>query len=446
MQINRWIKAPVVLAIIAVALPVAAQASPLPDAPLAPVQAQSSAVPPSAPIPAVPAPVAKPDVVPLAKGAEGLAVGPGGFLKIGLLLQAWYQVKDLKDTVATPGRTTDTWSNAFRLRRAEIQVKGELMPRRIGFGLMVDPAKLAESKDATLTVDVTVPDGFATKDADGYLLKPDGRRILDADGNPMKTLKGSVKARQSAATFSILQDFWISVLTDYADIVVGQFKTPISWEGFNSSGALLFAERALVSSAFGDRRDLGVRIDKRFRYFYYNLSLFNGAGANTLEFDHRKDLAARVEVTPLKWLMLGGAVQATLRPQGRDENAKDRFEADFRMDIAPVVVQAEYLYARDWDATLKRLVAGQGFYVAAAWNIVPEWQVAARGGMLDEDVRDLAPGRRTRVWEFTGGLHWMPLGHAANLKLDYSYFQPTQTTDTWKGIQHQVVLAGQVRF
>jgi len=384
--------------------------------------------------------------VPLAKSAEGLAVGPNGFLKIGLLLQAWYQVRDVKDTQSTAGTTKDTWTNALKLRRAEFSVKGELMPKRLAFGLMIDPAELAETKDTTLTVDVPVPDGMVAKDKDGYLLKPDGTQVLDTAGKPIKSLTGTTKAKQSAATFGILQDFWISVLTDYADIAVGQFKIPVSWEGVNSSGALLFAERSLVSSAFGDKRDLGVRIDKRFKYVYYNLSLFNGAGANTYEFDHRKDLAARIEITPLPWLMFGGVAYATLRPAGKDDNAKERYEADVRLDTHGFLFQAEYIRARDWDATLKKLVTGQGFYAAAAYSPVPEWQIAARGGMLDEDVKGLTPKTRTRVYEVGAGLHWMPMGHAANLKLDYSFFTPTHTTDTRKGIEHQIVLAGQVRF
>ncbi len=440
---SRRIPALALLLTLAASSPAVAQTVPAPS-PDSPAAKPDAAAAPAAP--ATPAPAAKPDAVPLAKTAEGLAIGPGGFLKVGLLLQAWYQVKDLKDTVTTAGKTKDTWSNAFRVRRAEIHLKGDLMPKRIGFGLMVDPAKLFESKDTTLTVDVPVPDGLAPKDADGYLLKADGTQILGADGKPMKSLKGTVKAKQSAATFSILQDFWINVITDYADLYVGQFKTPISWEGFNSSGALIFAERALSSSAFGDKRDLGIKIEKRFKYVYYNLSLFNGAGANNVEFDHRKDLAARLEVTPLKGLMIGGAMQATLRPAGNDTDAKDRFEADFRLDTHGVIVQAEYIYARDWDATLKKLVAGQGFYGAVAYSPVPEWQIAARGGMLDEDVKDLTPKTRTRVWEAGAGVHWMPLGHAANLKLDYSFFKPTHTTDTRKGDEHQIVLAGQVRF
>lgn len=429
------------------AFPAAAQTAPAPDA--------AKPENPTTPAPAAPAPAAtpapaeapkKPEAVPLAKAAEGIAIGPGGYLKLGLLLQAWYQVRDVKDTVTTAGKTKDTWTNALKLRRAEIHLKGELVPKRLSYGLMIDPSKLMESKDTTVTVDVPVPDGLLPKDADGYLLGADGKQILGSDGKPMKSLKGSTKVKQGPSTYGILQDFWVGVLTDYADIAVGQFKIPVSYEGFNSSGALLFAERALASSTFGDKRDLGLKIDKRFKYFYYNVSLFNGAGANTFEFDHRKDLAARIEVTPLPWLMFGGVAYATLRPHGKDANAKDRFEADVRLDTHGFLFQAEYIYARDWDATLKRLVPGHGFYAAAAYSFVPQWQIAARGGMLDEDLKDLDPKKKTTVWEFGAGLHWMALGHNANLKLDYSFFKPDHTTDKWKGTEHQLVLAGQVRF
>jgi len=340
-----------------------------------------------------------------ADAADGLAIGTGGWLKVGLLLQAWYGASQ-KD---------GDWTNAFRLRRAEIHVKGDLVPGWLRYGLMVDPAKILRGEDKTV-------------------------EVVDDAGNVI----GTAKVRQAPAVHSILQDFWIGLTTRWADVSVGQFKTPISWEGYNSSSALLFTERALVARTLGDRRDLGLKVEKRFRYVSYFVGLFNGEGANQTDLDNAKDVAARVEVTPLPWLMIGGMAYATLRDQWSEPGVRDVFEADLRIDHKPVLFQAEYLRARVWDDARGAVVTSQGFYAAFAGYPLDVLRLAVRAGLYDEDVDDVDPSR-TAVWEGSAGIHWLPRGDAANVKLDYHVFVPTRDTAKRRN-EHQVVLAGQVKF
>ena len=73
----------------------------------------------------------------------------------------------------------------------------------------------------------------------------------------------------TGASTSILQDVQLTYMTDYADISIGQFKIPVSLEGAGSASKLLFPERALISRAFGDKRDLGLKVEKKFEYFSY---------------------------------------------------------------------------------------------------------------------------------------------------------------------------------
>jgi hypothetical protein len=215
----------------------------------------------------------------------------------------------------------------------------------------------------------------------------------------------------------------------------------------------LFAERAMISRAVGDKRDIGLKIDKKIGPVYYQVSLWNGAGQNSIDTDQDKDIAARFEFYPLALakieggsLMIGGALYMTMRTANESPLAKDRWEADLRLDWKPILVQAEYIRARDYDATGVG-VTSQGFYAAFAGWASDNWQLAARFGGVDQDLSGTLADK-TWVWEAGGGLHWYPLAkapHALNLKLDYFVTIP-KTESAKNRLEHQAVLAAQVRF
>lgn len=67
------------------------------------------------------------------------------------------------------------------------------------------------------------------------------RRKLDVEGQlPAPEAPGSVTAAQPNGPTAILQDLNITFSSPYADVTVGQFKNPVSYEGFHSSSKLLF--------------------------------------------------------------------------------------------------------------------------------------------------------------------------------------------------------------
>ncbi|HYO95079.1 MAG TPA: porin, partial [Polyangiaceae bacterium] len=205
---------------------------PTPLAPVPAAQPLDAPLPAAAPEPqpawAAPAP-AQP-VAPVStavepEGEEELApdrvtVGKnGGFWQPGLLLQAWGMVRHLdNDDADVPD--TQTW---FRIRRAELKMKGEIVPDLVAYQVMIDPAK-------TIFRSATVPVTPRT------------------EGDPSP---GNVSVRQPGNDASILQDVYITFLSDYADVSIGEFKIPVSLEGYGSSSRLILPERALVSTTFG---------------------------------------------------------------------------------------------------------------------------------------------------------------------------------------------------
>jgi len=203
-------------------------------------------------------------------GPAKIAVGKAGqgFFQPGILAQGWFVLEHGNGV---------TGLSTFRLRRAELIAKGEILPKRVGYQIMVDPAKVRE---------------FGTTTVAGP---------PDAMGNPT-----TVTIRQPITAVSPLQDFYITFLTPYLDVSLGQFKIPVSWEGYNSSGRIIMPERASVSVLYGDRRDTGLRLWKTFPKWGYSAGIFNGPGLNNLDNNNQKDVALRLEAYPIKGLTIAG--------------------------------------------------------------------------------------------------------------------------------------------
>jgi hypothetical protein len=393
------------LAAVAAALTIGAAAAAEEPAGAAPPSAQATeGAPPTAPAPRVAPPSEKPAEAPPPKR---LTVGTGGFFQPGLLLQGWVLVD----------RSTETTST-FRLRRAELAAKGEIVPGLIGYGLMIDPAKVLELQDKTLSVSNQDP----------------------GPSDPSKP--ETVTVKQPVSAVSMFQDFFVTAMTPYVDVSLGQFKIPVSWEGYNSSAKLLFPERALVSRESGDKRDLGLRLAKSFKHFGYSAGVFNGAGQNNFDTNNDKDVALRLEGYPVEGLVLAGAVYATVGE--RSSNVKDRYEADVRFERGPLLVQAEYIRAHDIGKAAPATDT-RGFYGAMAWTFLDVLQPCLRVGYLDPDVhRDIDPtvaGGKDEVWQIDAGLNYYVRKNEAKLQLSYSRFQ----YDT-RAANNEVILAGQVSF
>lgn len=317
-------------------------------APVAPAPAIDAAAPAPAPLAVAPAEVLPPPVpeIPL---PTKLAIGKEGFWQPGALLQFWaFGSNQGGDTATT-----------MRVRRAELRVKGEIVPKLFGFNVMIDPARVLESNSS--------------------LALPNGAGNVNV-------------ANQGAVT--IMQDYMITFMSEYADVSVGQFKIPLSYEGYNGSSKILFPERALVSRRFGDQRDLGIKVEKKLGKIYYQAALFNGDGQNRLDTNAQKDAALRLEVTPVEGVMIGGVGYAGLTNR-ETSPTKDRLEADFKLDMANFLLQAEYIHG--WDGpTAAARTESAGVYATIAYTFMERMQPLFRIGRFDPNVRGNAPGGAQR--------------------------------------------------
>jgi hypothetical protein len=405
----------------------AAPAAPAPLPPAPPPPVAVAAAPEAAPAPVVADAAKKEEKSDI---PDKVAISKTGFFQPSLNLQAWAIAEHLGNA-----RTDkDAWASSFRIRRAEVKAKGEIIPKTVSYMVMFDPARLLDLK--------TTPVNNTTTAADGTMTTTPVNTLGTASAYGGSTIL-------TGASTSILQDVQLTYMTDYADISVGQFKIPVSLEGSGSASKLYFPERALVSRAFGDKRDLGLKIEKKFEYFGYLAGVYNGAGQNNLDGNDQKDLALRLEAYPIKDVTL--AVVGYTSVGDRDlPGTKDRIEGDLKVEKNNFLLQAEAI--RGWDVTgtvaAHKKIEGQGFYVLAGYTFFDQLQPVVRIGSIDPEVGvdehgATAIDKNDELAAYEFALNYYLKKHDAKVQLSGSFFDPEQRVSK---TTFDLILASQVAF
>jgi hypothetical protein len=363
------------------------------------------------PLPAEPPAPPTPVTAPVAPAVEAapptrLAVGKRGFWQPSAQLQFWSYGQ------STELKGEQDLTVGFKLRRAELRVKGEIVPKLFAFNVMVDPSRALEF---------------------------DNKQLVVASPDPSTPSPGSVTTAQPNGPVTILQDVVLTFISEYADVSVGQFKLAIGYEAYNSTAKLVMPEFALVTRYFSARRDLGVKVDKKLgKYFYYRVDLLNGAGQNRLDNDDQKDGAARFEAYPVDGLTLGAAGYAGLNRRNSSAS-KDRVEADLKLELAGALLQAEYIHG--WDGATGNddpaRAEAHGFYAAAGYKVTPRLQPLLRVGYLDPRV-GAEPAQPTlandRVWTYEAGVNYFVEGSDLELQLSGGVFDYRHVASVYQGI------------
>lgn len=206
----------------------------------------------------------------------------------------------------------------------------------------------------------------------------------------------------------------------FARLRVGQFKVPFSQENLVSSKDLLTVERALpvLNLAPGrdtgnNGRDIGLQVDGSIvrgdgrPLFDYTVGLFNGAGINRRDDNHRKDAAVRVVAHLARGLWIGGEYYTGAT--GVSQTEKERAAAEFFFHRASLTAQGEYIWGHD-GGTHKR-----GSYTMVAYRFRPRWEGVFRFEELEPDK--VATGDDTRAYLI--GVNWY-LNDWVKFQLNYS--------------------------
>lgn len=297
-------------------------------------------------------------------------------------------------------------------------MRGRILPRVVGYQVMIDGAKLLRGSDTAVAVGNQQPAPRDTTEVE------------------------TVTIRTSAGDTAPLQDAYITFFGTHVDVSAGQFKIAVSYEGLQPSTQLLLPERALVSRYYGDRRDIGIKLEQRGACGGSVLALYDGQGPNQVDSNLQKDIALRVEECPVAGLLLGAVGYAALGQRSLP-GTQDRAEADLRLDAGRVVVQAEYIHG--WDRNmLGTRIEGHGAYAAGAVTLVQSVQVAARIGFLDPDVHsgNTSTGT-TEVTHVETGINAVIRTTGVRFQLGYGLFVPALSTVRPR---HEVTLSTQIAF
>ncbi len=353
-----------------------------------------------------------------------------GYLQVGAYLQAWalydYQ-KGLGSDVS--GQAVDS-KFGFRLRRAQIKLKGQLVPEKVEYGVVLDALKtLRFAEGDTVTVGEDSVTEYEPKGVSG-----------------------------ERADVGMLQEFWVTFKLCLADVSIGQWKSPIAREGSQPNASLLLPERAASTRYFGDEYMLGVRLAKEFEVtdtqaLKYSLQLLNGRGlANRVDNNRQKDLALRLEYSPIEELMVGGAGMISVG-QRDQETTRDAVEGDVKLETSGLLVDGQLVFSRGRDGSeVNRWRESLGGFVGVSYTIAKTLQPVVRVGFVDVDERvDRAdmpldkllgfPDDQVRTYEL--GANYLVSGNDVKLSLAYGYFD---FDDPNLSSRHQAIFQTQLSF
>jgi hypothetical protein len=433
-------------------------------APSAIVLDANAALPPPAPVaipPAPPPPVERAPVPPPRAAAEPpaetlpkkIAIANSGWLQIGLLVQGWFAIEDaralVRPRVDDADKKTSTWDTTayFRLRRAQLKIFGSIVPNAVDYLVILDGAKTLAASEVKTSLD-----GGAATTTTGYR-------------NPGDT--------------SALLEYMITYKSPYADLSIGEWKTAISYEGTTSSAELLLPERSYTSRYFGDYYDMGAKIEKKFEYVKYAIHMTQGVTGNSptnanvnpsvvgpavvgmpqpnqIDNNRQKDLTARLEFTPIKGIMVGGAGLMSVGQRANQQSTHDIVEADAQIDMEGFLARAEFIWG--WQGKTGggfTRTKSQGMVGSIGYTIAKRIQPVARIGYLNVDATTIQGDRTTqpltvkfgswyqtdeiRSYEF--GVNYFIDGKYAKVQAAYAYLD-------FDDIPHrqQFILSGQASF
>lgn len=352
------------------------------------------------PVPAEAAPAAAPAPAPTAAPAPAK---PAIDAKVGLMVQGWFWATDdnrfsFGQNVTPPanGLAPGKGDSTFRIRRAELSFGGKVN-KVIEFNAMIDP---------------------------------------------------------SISSGPILQDAFVGALLPNTTVRLGQFKLPLTMEGYGSSSALLFAERAIVTRTLGDKRDLGLMVLSRdLPFVEYEAAVVNGSGKNTTDPTPQKGGVGRLVLKPVKGVSFGGSgyYSQSYDPKTNEYFRQTRAGGEVAVDLAGVTANAEYVEGRDEQATYT--AKPFGWYGVLGYRL-GQVQAVARYERFESDkglsraecrVAGATASRCLKNAAFTAGVnYYLPAEIYGGAKLQLNYVRGRD--EVAERSSNEVVLVAQVKI
>ena len=278
-----------------------------------------------------------------------------------------------------------------------------------------------------------------------------------------------------------LKDGYINIHhIPWAQLKIGQFKPPYTWENLQSHKYIDFADRSIaVNNMRGPSRDIGMMLHGKLldNRLAYQLAVLNGSGENTGDDNDAKDVAGRLTLDPFKgsenelFAKVHLGISGTVGNQDKDYSSSSfktiggtkfvdfaantlhtgdriRIGTEAGWALGPASVKAEWLHMRldDFElAPLKEDVDFDAWYISGSYLLTGEekgwgrlsperpfdpsqkswgaWELAARYSLFDgdSDIFKLGMAAGTDKAEaFTVGLNWY-LNDYMRMIFDYEH-------------------------
>lgn len=234
------------------------------------------------------------------------------------------------------GGDTELLADQFRVSRVRIRASGKLI-KTLSFFVQMDVASSIAIKDARFRVGCPkLPITFEV----GRFTVPFG---VEAQINP----------------------YWLTAL-DYSLPIHNKAGNGLI-QGIWDVGAKIYGKHAVNEQIIVD----------------YAAAVINGNTGGYTDTNKKKDYAGRLGVSLPNDISLGGSIyigKAPLPDSVGDDVDKNRFGVDVKINPGPVLLQAEGLVGKNDD------VDARGFYVLAAYKILPQVQLVGKYDFFDPDT------------------------------------------------------------
>jgi phosphate-selective porin len=238
---------------------------------------------------------------------------------------------------------------------------------------------------------------------------------------------------------------------DWANIRVGQFKTPFGFEQLYADPRLYTIERSLPNDRLTVGRQIGAMVtgDVLEKRLFYSAGVFNGNGINTTANDNDSFMyVGRVGGIPWQGKIFEQEANVSLGVDGfvSDDNSITGLN-DFRFDSTPETVALDNTFAGQriggsadgqfhfgqldiWTEYFRTkfepdnnlpfsAVEAEGWYAQGSYYILPnKLQGVIKFESFDPNIE--IAGNSTDVWTF--GLNYYVKGHDLKVQLDYLLF------------------------
>ncbi len=213
----------------------------------------------------------------------------------------------------------------------------------------------------------------------------------------------------------------------WANLQIGQFKTPFGYEQLMSDTKALFAERSLPNDMLTVSRQIGMGasgtvLDKKLTY---SVGVFNGTGVNNGNNDNDQFMTAG-RVAGEVWSKDSRKVTVGVNGYWSKDNGtpivgtRNGLGVDLQYASDRWNVAGEYL-TRKYNRVTGADTESNGWYVWAGYYFVPKlWQAVLRYESYDSDID--AANTTSDGW--VAGLNYYLKGDDIKLSLNYHYGDP----------------------